>query len=219
MCTPGTLARTLIPIALGASLYGPNLKDFKATSFQDASHQIFNQKKAIGHAALDRQYLEYAHAISRAKIVLVSGSVNNYALRKYTEAAMAGALLIGDIPCERAEEFREYVVEISRSDTDQKIAAVVEWWRTHDAERVARAEHGRRIALAYATKRALGALLNKSEAFMLGKRGIYYEHPVECEIGSSAVRAAHPEESRTSVIQQLLAAVHNDAPFVANNFA
>ena len=68
--------------------------------------------------------------MARAKIVLVSGSVNNYALRKYTEAsspnpnachkpepepkaALAGALLIGDIPCERSAEFREYVVEVT----------------------------------------------------------------------------------------------------------
>jgi hypothetical protein len=81
-------------------------------SFQDASHALFNDDKAIGHDLLDRQYHEYARAMARAKIVLVSGSVNNYALRKYTEAALAGALLIGDIPCERSAEFREYVVEV-----------------------------------------------------------------------------------------------------------
>ena len=52
---------------------------------------------------LERQTLAYARSLGRAKIVLVTVSVNNYLLRKYMEAALSGALLIGDVPCELAE--------------------------------------------------------------------------------------------------------------------
>ena len=81
----------------------------------------------------------------------------------------------------------------------------------------------------------MDTMLEKVSDFMAGKRGIHYEHEVECEIGNQEVlrqpftqerltgsltlpfggqvRDKNPEESRTSVMEQLLAAVHNDAPF------
>jgi hypothetical protein len=205
---------TLYHLALlkGAQIYTAEI--LQARSFQQASHDLMNDNSAIGHALLDQQYLSYAKAMSRAKIVLVSVAVNNYALRKYTEAALAGALLIGDIPCERADEFREYVVEISRADTDQTIASVIEWWRTHDKERIARAEIGRKAAQKYSTRRFLDNMLSKVDSFIEGQRGLHYDYDIQCDIGDARVRAQNPEFTRTGVVQQMVAAVHNDAPFV-----
>ena len=72
-------------------------------------------------ALLEKQIRKYAGALGRSKIVLVTVSVNNYLLRKYMEVALSGALLIGDVPCELADVFRGFMVEISRSDTDESI--------------------------------------------------------------------------------------------------
>ena len=37
------------------------------------------------------------------------------------------------------------MVEVSRSDTDERLLEVIEYWRTHDAERMERAERGRKL--------------------------------------------------------------------------
>ncbi len=68
----------------------------------------------------------------------ITSSRRNYALRKYHEAAMAGALLIGNVPNERQEEFREYMAEINLEDSNQTIASTIQWWLDHEEERIKR---------------------------------------------------------------------------------
>jgi len=56
--------------------------------------------------SVEQQTNEYADQLGRAKIVLVTSSAKQYALRKYAEVALSGALLFGNIPGERQDEFR-----------------------------------------------------------------------------------------------------------------
>lgn len=49
------------------------------------------------------QTINYANNLKNAKILLVTRSVRHYAVRKYTEGALAGCLLIGNIPPERQD--------------------------------------------------------------------------------------------------------------------
>ena len=57
-------------------------------------------------------------------------------------------------------------------------------------------------------------MMEKAGAFMSGQRGLHYDHEVGCEIGSEEVRRRYPEEGRVQLMEPLLAAVHNDAPFM-----
>ena len=93
------------------------------------------------------QSLSYAADLQRAKIVLVGRSSRNFALRKYAEAALAGALVVGDVPDERMSEFRSWIVEVDYSESDDALLDKVERWLAADAdaERVARARRGQQL--------------------------------------------------------------------------
>ena len=118
----------------------------------------------------ERQLTEYAAELQSAKIVFVTRSHRDYALRKYTEAAFAGALLVGDIPTERVSLFRRFVVEIKIEMSDQTIVDRVLWWLSHAKERRERAQLGQQLmsqmTFANKLKAALGgAALFRSKKF------------------------------------------------------
>ena len=75
-----------------------------------------------------QQTIDYAADLKRAKIVLVGRSSRNFALRKYPEAAMAGALVLGDIPDERMSEFRSWLVEADYEESDEQLLAKARFW-------------------------------------------------------------------------------------------
>lgn len=54
---------------------------------------------------------------------------------------MAGALLLGNVPNERQEEFREYMVEINLNDSNESISSTIQWWINHEEERIRRYLH------------------------------------------------------------------------------
>lgn len=96
---------------------------------------------------LDRQVREYAEVMKRSKICLMDASRYRYAYQKYAEAAAAGCLIVGDVPLERAIEFRKFVVEVKSTDSDEQIISTIRWWLDHDRERIERAAIGQRIVL------------------------------------------------------------------------
>lgn len=100
---------------------------------------------------LERQIAEYAKTLHRTKICMMDSSVYRYAYQKFIEAAMAGCLIVSDIPYERSDQYRRFVVEIKPTDSDQHIIDTISWWLDHDAERVARAAIGQRYALEHFT--------------------------------------------------------------------
>jgi len=165
----------------------------------------------------EAQVRTYAAMLARSKIVIVTVSINNYALKKYFEAAMSGALLIGDVPCESSEEFRSYMIEISRSDSDAFILQTIEWWRTHDTEREGRAKLGQQLVHSkYRTTLFLDRMLHKAEEFLNGSRGIHYSHDVDCIYGNQPKGDGYQVMIEYHVKReesfQALAAVVNDAP-------
>jgi hypothetical protein len=72
-------------------------------------------------SAAEEQAADYAAQLKRAKIVLVCRSSRNFALRKYVEAAMAGALVVGDVPDERMAEFRSWLSQRRRCPCELRI--------------------------------------------------------------------------------------------------
>lgn len=120
---------------------------------------------------------KFAQMLKDAKIVLTDSSRRKYAVRKYAEIAAAGALIIGDIPGEREDEFRKYVVELTWNATDADIVNTVDWWLTHDEERIKRARIGQEIATKkYTTKVAAENMVHAMKSYLAGQRGMVFPH-------------------------------------------
>ena len=91
-----------------------------------------------------QQYSEYVATLRRAKVLLTDSALVHYSVQKYTEAVMAGCLLVGDIPHDRMREFREIVVEVPSSATTRELSVVVKYWLSHERERLARVQASQR---------------------------------------------------------------------------
>eukprot|EP00727_Mastigamoeba_balamuthi_P009672 m51a1_g5327 hypothetical protein (456) ;mRNA; f:376054-378385 len=158
--------------------------------------QLLEQKKMPGNAvqyehpgywinendmlptAVEAQAAHYVRSLETAKIILVCSTRRRYAVRKYVEAAAAGALVIGDIPGDREDEFGHYVVEVKRSDPDEVIQQTVQWWLDHPRERIARAALGQRLVRArYTTAHAARNALYIMQSYLAGVRGMVFPHP------------------------------------------
>ena len=98
------------------------------------------------------QVQAYADHLGRAKIVVVDSSRYRYPLSKYTEAAMAGALVLGDVPESPPPGFADFVVPIDRRASDRKIVETVSGWLENEPLRSHRAERGRQLVLARYTQ-------------------------------------------------------------------
>jgi hypothetical protein len=103
--------------------------------------------RLAGLDQIQAQYVDYAHHLGRARIALVSSSKFHYALAKYFEAAMAGCLLVGDIPQELQDTLGRYMVRLTPGMSDDHIVDNVTWWMKHDDEARALACQGQQLAL------------------------------------------------------------------------
>ena len=122
----------------------------------------------------------YAQALQSAKIVLVCSSKRNIAVKSYIEAAAAGALVIGDIPGEREEEFRSWVVEVSPKQSDETILHTIKWWLSHTLEREARAKKGQELVLnKYTHYNAAYEVVDAMQSYITGYRGLVFPHRFE----------------------------------------
>jgi len=151
--------------------------------------QMIQQKQIPGGVLRDHPYvqkkkmtakeqqIDYAEQMKNSKIVLVTRSRRNYALRKYHEAAMAGALLVGNVPNERQEEFRDYMVEINLEDTNKTIVDTIQWWVDHEEERLRRAKIGQAIAcMKYTYKAFVDHMVETWNLYLDGMRGVHYPY-------------------------------------------
>ena len=97
------------------------------------------------------QFVDYAQHLGRSRIALVLGIKFDYALAKYPEAAMAGCLLIGDVPRQLHNTLGRYMVGIESDMPDEQIIQEVHWWIAHDDEAQALAAASQRLALSMFT--------------------------------------------------------------------
>jgi len=117
------------------------------------------------------QVQDYAHQLGQARIVVVDSSRYRYPLSKYTEAAMAGALVVGDMPESPPPGFADFVVRIDPRASDRKILATVLRWLEDESARTERAERGRRILLARYTQEHYAAAWVNAVGELLGRPG------------------------------------------------
>lgn len=127
---------------------------------------------------VEKQSAEYIRNLESAKIIVMCTSKRHYAVRKYAEAAAAGALVIADIPEEREDEFRRWVVEVNLSDSDEVLIETVRWWLDHPKERIERAALGQKIVQGnYTSEHAAAHILDAMHRFQNGQRGMIFRHP------------------------------------------
>eukprot|EP01112_Ceratiomyxa_fruticulosa_P002803 TRINITY_DN1303_c0_g1_i1.p1 TRINITY_DN1303_c0_g1~~TRINITY_DN1303_c0_g1_i1.p1 ORF type:complete len:451 (-),score=48.18 TRINITY_DN1303_c0_g1_i1:95-1447(-) len=137
------------------------------------------------------QYEEYASQLMRAKITLVTSSIYRYALQKFSEAAMAGSLILGEIPLEREDEFKKYVVPLLPTDSDEDIVKKVNYWLEHDTERETRAKIGQKINLNHYTwKNNVRILIEAYRKFRRKEFGLWYPYPFS--VGCQGVNPDQP---------------------------
>jgi hypothetical protein len=91
--------------------------------------------------------VDYAQHLGRSRIALVLGIKYSYALAKYPEAAMAGCLLIGDVPQELDATLGQYIVRLQPEMSDAQIIQTVSWWLEHDTAAQEQAAASQRLAL------------------------------------------------------------------------
>ncbi len=95
------------------NIIGKNLSQFKCKILRHPGYRIKNVRQQVSN---------YVNEINKAKVVLTSSSIYKYALAKYIEVGMCGTCLCSDIPFDRPEWYRKWVVEINPKDEASKIA-------------------------------------------------------------------------------------------------
>lgn len=76
------------------------------------------------------------------------------------------------------------MVEINEDDTDEKIIQTINWWATHDKERIHRAKIGQNIVLQKYTYDAyVEQMISSFVAFEQGYRGAHFPH----QFGTSGI--------------------------------
>ena len=91
-------------------------KGYRATNYKHPGYKL------EGLDAINRQVVDYAKAINRAKIVVTCSSVYEYALAKYVEIPMCRSVLCGDIPGENQEWYKRWMLPISNNISAEDIA-------------------------------------------------------------------------------------------------
>ena len=94
-----------------------------------------------------KQLTDYANRLKSTKILLTDSASVHYSVQKYTEALVAGCLIIGDIPHDRMREYRRFSVEVPTMADVRHLAAVVKYWLEHEDERLAKVTAGQHWAL------------------------------------------------------------------------
>lgn len=132
----------------------------------------------------ESQMLKYAALIRRAKIVVVDSARYGHAFSKYSEVALSGCLIIGDIPAEREAEYRRYVVEISMNMTDDQILSIIDYWMKNDHEREMKASIGQQIVLnSYTWDHSIDLSLQAVIKYRQGQFGLYHNYPYTSKCG------------------------------------
>ena len=87
-------------------------------------HRSPNYMSGVG--ACDGSVLRYADVLGSHKVVLGCSSRWKYALARYPEVAMAGAVHVADMPDDVSDHFRNLVWEVSPESSDRELLDTVE---------------------------------------------------------------------------------------------
>ena len=154
-----------------------NLQSYKV-------HYLKHPGYIIDDAYTDRIQKEYAYYINRSKLVIACSSSYNYRLGKYVEIPMCGGVIVGDIPYEEQDDFRNFVVEVNMNMTDSEIIEKIKFHLDHNKILKKYSSIGETWAQKYTTKKYVNEFYNQLVAYNQNKT-IF--------IISDEIRDNHPE--------------------------
>eukprot|EP00727_Mastigamoeba_balamuthi_P006918 m51a1_g2847 hypothetical protein (417) ;mRNA; r:288681-290802 len=126
----------------------------------------------------EEQLKQYAADLKSSKIVLTCTSRFRYQVTKLPEIAMAGALIVSDVPLQDEELWSQVIVKVSVKDSDQKIKETVDWWLEHEEERLERVRRGQQLALQrYTADNTVDILLHALERWKRRRYGYWMPFP------------------------------------------
>jgi hypothetical protein len=117
----------------------------------------FSRSRVLTHPGykigdVNKQVIQYAKEINRAKIVLTCSSKYKYALAKYSEVPLCKTLLMADIPDERQDFFRSFVAEVNENLSEDEIANRIRFCLEKEHVRYAKIQKGYELTLKTSTQ-------------------------------------------------------------------
>ncbi len=136
------------------------------------------------------QIKTYAKLMQRSKIVITDASRYGYAVGKYAEIPASGALLLGDVPLEREDDFEQFVVAIHQKDTYEKALSKIEFWLTNATARLQRAKLGQDITLhKYTNDHSIDIILQAYQRLVQKRYGHFF--PFSYSLACRALSPVH----------------------------
>jgi hypothetical protein len=142
----GALNKDVYPLRVKISRYITS-GTIAGTQLEHWGHRI----KQIGENWHNTQREEYSKALRSAKITIITSSLYDYQLQKYAEALLSGTLLMGSVPQDNAQLWKQCVIPLSLHDTSEQVNREINYWLTHDAARISHVRKCQAAGLKYST--------------------------------------------------------------------
>ena len=103
----------------------------------------------LGDAASDRNSFFYAQELNKAKICVTCSGKPRSRFGKYIEIPMSGAALSADMPGEEQEKFKQFMIQIDMSMSDEEIINKLTYYLENEKERQKLVDKGYEYAIEY----------------------------------------------------------------------
>jgi glycosyltransferase involved in cell wall biosynthesis len=121
---------------------------YKTTALNKYTIHVHTHPTYVNELSFENvNQINYNQIINRSKLCIACTSKHQYRLGKYVEIPMAGSVIVGDLPFED-EQFKQFVVEVNLSMTDEEIINIIR--RT--LENPAIIEQNKNIGLEWSSK-------------------------------------------------------------------
>ena len=120
-------------------------------------------------AYTDRNSFYYAELINKAKICITCSGKPRSRFGKYIEIPMCGVAMAADMPGEEQNKFKEFMIEIDMSMTDEEIAGKLIYYIKNSEERKKLVDKGLEYAYSYTQEDYADQFISIVENFLKGE--------------------------------------------------
>jgi hypothetical protein len=110
--------------------------------------------------------INYARAISAAKICITSSGLPKTRFAKYVEIPLCNTAVAADIPDEDQDFFRKYVIEINLKMSDEEIIEKLSYYLENSEELENLTTLGRELSLEYTQEKYAERFVEEVEKFL-----------------------------------------------------
>mgnify|MGYP003638836962 CR=1 FL=1 len=100
-------------------------------------------------AYTDRYAIEFARAINSSKMCVTCSGLPKTRFAKYVEISLCNTAVVGDIPDDDPDHFKQYVIEVDMSMSDEEIVNKMVYYLEKNEEREKLVQAGREMSLEY----------------------------------------------------------------------